>query len=301
MTTAYADAGAASDAVATAEAGYPIPVRGYFVLTDAHLQALVLAGHIAEGLQIGQAGDRRAGDFAGRHFNPIFGAIAGRAAMAAGNLENARALLATSHDKLVAMGTTYGWVYRAQLLRTTALAMSGLIDESVVALAELEDQRHQGWRYLDYELGLARGWVAACRGSVDEATIEALSAAETAHANGQFAAEVLCLQTGAQFGDGSGTERLRELVGRVEGPRASLAARFAAALRAGDAAELAEVSVDFEVMGDAVAALDAAAHAAVAHRRNGSEESASECVRRAKSFVEQCDASTPASRAALHR
>jgi predicted ATPase len=301
ITIASADAGSACDAVATAQSGYPIPVRGFFVLTDAHLHALLLAGRISEGLQIAQAGDRRAGDFPSRHFNPIFGAIAGRAALAAGNLAEARALLATSHDKLVATGTTYGWVYRAQLSRTTALAMSGMIDESVIALMELEDQRHQGWRYLDYELGLARGWVAACLGTVEEAIAEALSAAETAHANGQFAAEVLCVQTAVQFGDDSGTERLRELVGRVEGPRAAVAARFAAALRADDPAELSAVSVEFEVMGDAVAALDATAHAAVAHRRNGSEDLAAECVRRANMLVEQCDANTPASRAALHR
>ena len=69
--------------------------------------------------------------------------------MGAGHLSTACALLNTARDKFVALGTTYGWMYRAQLLRTTALAMSGMTDESVVALAELEDGRHPGWRYLD--------------------------------------------------------------------------------------------------------------------------------------------------------
>ena len=81
-----------------------------------------------------------------------------------------------------------------------------------------------------------------------------LSAAETARANGQFAAEVMCLQTATQFGDRSGAPRLRELEAIVEGPRAGLAARFAAALAAGDGAELAAVSEEFERMGDLVAA-----------------------------------------------
>jgi hypothetical protein len=129
---------------------------------------------------------------------------------------------------------------------------------------------------------------------VGEAIAEALAAAETAKANGQFAAEVICLQTAAQFGDGSGAARLRELVGLVEGPRVSIAARLAAALRVSDPTELASVSVDFENMGDVVAALDAAAYATMAYRRQRTEESASECARRTNMLAEQCGASTPA-------
>jgi hypothetical protein len=54
-------------------------------------------------------------------------------------------------------------------------------------------------------------------------------------------------------------------------------------------------------MGDTVAALDAAAQAAMCYRRQGSEESASEWVRRAKALAEQSGASTPALNAALNR
>ena len=201
---ALADSGAVSEALATAEAGYPIPVRGYFVITDAHLGALLLAGRINDGLHIAQAGDRRAGNFPSSQFDPIFASIGARAAMAAGHLSTACALLTTASEKFAALRTTHGWRYRAQLSRTTALAMSGMTDDSVAALAELEDGRHPGWRYLDYEYGIAKGWVAACRGAVSEAIAETLAAAESARANGQIAAEVICLQTAAQFGDGSG-------------------------------------------------------------------------------------------------
>jgi len=301
IAVALADAGAASDAVAIAESGYPIPVRGYYVITDAHLGALLLAGRLTEGLDIAAAGDRRSGNFPSSQFDPIFGAIAGRAAIGAGHLSTARALLANASEKFVALGATHGWAYRAQISRTTALAMSGMTDESVVALAELEDGRHPGWRYLDYEHGIAKGWVAASRGAVGEAITTTLSAAETARANGQFGAEVMCCQTAAQFGDASGAARLRELVAVVEGPRADLAARLAESLAADDAAELASVSIDFEQMGDVVASLDAVAHAAVAYRRQGFEESASECARRASALVERCGASTPASTAARNR
>ena len=73
--------------------------------------------------------------------------------------------------------------------------MRGLTDQAVTALATLEEQRHPSWRLLDYERGLAKAWVAASQGAVSEAIASALSAAETARANGQFAAR------GAVFAD----------------------------------------------------------------------------------------------------
>jgi DNA-binding CsgD family transcriptional regulator len=125
-----------------------------------------------------------------------------------------------------------------------------------------------------------------------------LSAAKRAGANGQFAAEVICLQTATQFGDGSGAPRLRELEAIVEGPRVGLAARFAEALRDADAAELAAVSEEFERMGDVVAAVDAAAQAAIAYRHQDLRGSALGCSTRADALAEQCGASTPALRQA---
>ena len=119
--------------------------------------------------------------------------------------------------------------------------------------------------------------MAAGQGAVSEAITVVLSAAERAAANGQFAAEVVCLQTATQFGDRSGAPRLRELESIVEGPRVGLAARFAEALRDGDAAELAAVSEEFERMGDLVAAVDAAAHAAIVYRRQDKRGSALGC------------------------
>jgi DNA-binding CsgD family transcriptional regulator len=122
-----------------------------------------------------------------------------------------------------------------------------------------------------------------------------LAAAERASAKGQFAAEVLCLQTAAQFGDRSGLVRLRELDKIVEGPRVRVAARFSAAMSNGNAAELAAVSEEFERMGDLIAAVDAAAQAALAYRSQGMRGSALGCATRAGVLAEQCGgASTPA-------
>ena len=119
-----------------------------------------------------------------------------------------------------------------------------------------------------------------------------------AGANRQFAAEVICLQTATQFGDHSSASRLRELEAIVEGPRVSLAARFAEAMRDADAAELAAVSEEFERMGDVVAAVDAAAHAAIAYRHQDRRGSAFGCSTRADALAEQCGANTPALRQA---
>lgn len=89
---------------------------------------------------------------------------------------------------------------------------------------------------LDAACGLlvAQAW-SASQGAVSEAVRATLSAAQTARANGQFAAEVMCLQTATQFGDSSSAGRLHQLCQIVEGPRARLAARFADAMQAGNA------------------------------------------------------------------
>jgi DNA-binding NarL/FixJ family response regulator len=74
----------------------------------------------------------------------------------------------------------------------------------------------------------------------------------------------------------------------VEGPRAGLAARLAAALRDGDASELTLVSEGFVQLGDLVAAADCAAHAALAYRRQDQRGSALGCSSRAESLASRC-------------
>jgi DNA-binding NarL/FixJ family response regulator len=86
----------------------------------------------------------------------------------------------------------------------------------------------------------------------------------------------------------------------VEGPRVGIAARFAAAMSAVDASELDLASMDFEQMGDIIAAVDAAAHAAAAYRSQGLSGSALGSAARAEALAERCGAtSTPALRQAI--
>ncbi len=145
---------------------------------------------------------------------------------------------------------------------------------------------------------MARAWVAASQGAVSEAIANSVGSGRKSRTAGRFAEEVMCLQTATQFGDRTGAPRLRELESIVEGPRVGLAARFAVALRDGDAAELSAVSEEFEQMGDLVAAIDSAAHAALAYRRHDKRGSALGCSTRADALADQCGAITPALRQA---
>lgn len=299
ITLAAAEAGRTADAVSAAGAGYPVTVRGFLAIADAHTSALLLSGQIHEAQKVAETLRQRAADFPRPELNPRSEGVAGRAALGAGRLDTARSLLTAAAEALTASGETNGWGYRYQIPRATALAALGYLDEAAAALAVAEAMQHPGWQCIDYELALARTWVAACQGTISEAIRTVLAGAEKARANGQFAAEVLCLQTAAQFGDRSTAHRLRQLEEIVEGPRAAIAARFAEALRAGDAAGLADVSAEFESIGDLVAAADAAAHAATVYRRQDLRGSALACSSRAEALADQCGgAQTPALRQA---
>jgi DNA-binding CsgD family transcriptional regulator len=304
IVVACGDAGRASEAVAAAEHASAIAVRSFdaaymrFVIADAHLGALLLAGRIGEATSLGERLRREAATLPGAAL--LFStASAGRAALGAGHLDDADALLRPAVDLLAAAGDSNGFGYRYRLPTVIALAIQGRSDDAAAEAAALEQGRHPSWRYLDYEYGIAQAWVAACQGAVSQAIGTVLSAAEIARATGQFAAEVLCLQTAAQFGDSRHASRLGELAAIVQGPRAGLAARFAAALTAGDGSELNAVSEQFEQIGDLIAAADASAHAAIMYRRGNLRGSALRCSTRAEALAKQCGgASTPALRQA---
>ena len=296
-----ADAGRTGEAVAAADAGYTAATRSFdaphmrFNIADAHISALLLSGRISDALEVAERVRQQAAELPGEA-QLLGSAVAGRAALGAGRLDSACVMLEQAAEGLSA-SHAIGWGYRYHIPRTTALAVRGSTGEAAATLAVLDKRRL--FRSLDYESSLARAWVVAGQGAVSEAITVVLSAAERAAAAGQFAAEVVCLQTATQFGDRTSAPRLRELESIVEGPRVGLAARFAVALRDGDAAELSSVSEEFERMGDLVAAIDAAAHAALAYRSQDLRGSALICSARGDALAEQCGgASTPALRQA---
>jgi DNA-binding CsgD family transcriptional regulator/tetratricopeptide (TPR) repeat protein len=296
-----ADAGQTAKAVGVANTGYAVASRFFdspqmrFNITDAHVSALLLAGQMADGVEVAQRVYKQGAEMPGAA-RLVGTAIAGRAALCAGLVDSACALLGKAAPALSASGNAMGWGFRYHIPYATALAIRGATDEAAAVLDALDDVRRP-FRKLDYERSVARAWVAAGQGAVTEAIGTLLSAAETAASKGQFAAEVVCLQTAVQFGDHSVAPRLTELVSMVEGPRAKLAARFAAALAGADAPALREVSAEFEQMGDLVAAVDAAAHACSAFRHNDRRGSALGSSARAEGLAQRCGGiSTPALR-----
>jgi DNA-binding CsgD family transcriptional regulator len=302
LALAFGEAGRARNAAAAAKAGYPVPIRSFVIITDAHIGALLLAGHIADADAPAQTIRQRQIEFQAFQSFQVGSLAVGRVALGSGRLDTAISLLTQSIETVNDSTDSSGWGYRCRIPLTTALAMRGSIAEAATRLGALEKLRHPSWRYLDYEYAIAKAWVAAGQGAISEAIVVSLAAAETARSSGQFAPEVMCLQTAAQFGERSGGPRLRELAAIVEGPRAGVAARFAEALHDDDGAELAAVSAEFENMGDLIAAVDAAAHAAIAYRHRDLRGSALGCSARAEALAEQCGgARTPTLRKAVER
>lgn len=299
---AFGEVGRADEAVTAAKAGYPVPMRSFVIITDAHIGALLLSGQIGAANAPAQTIQQRQIEFRAFQSFQVGTVAMGRVALGSGRLDVAIPLLTESISTGENPGAANGWDYRCQISLTTALAMRGSTDEAAARLLALKRQHHPNWRYLDYEYAIAKAWVAAGQGAVSEAIAISLAAAETARGNGQFAPEVTCLQTATQFGERCCGSRLRELEVIVEGPRAGLAARFAEALNDGDGAELQTVSEEFEDMGDLIGAVDAAAHAAIAYRRQNLRGSALGCSARAEALAEQCGgARTPALLKAVER
>jgi DNA-binding CsgD family transcriptional regulator len=298
---ALGDLGRTSEAVAAADIGYANVAASFdaahlkFAIADRHVGALLQSGRVREAWEVAEL-LREQGDDLADAARPFCEGIVGRAAHGIGRLDTACALLGSVVRSLSAYDEAVGWRYRYQITYTIALAMCGAAEEAVAELSDLNRRRHPSWRCVDYERELAHAWVAAAQGAVSEAICVSLSAAEIARANGQLVPEIVCLQTATQFGDRSTAARLHEVADLVEGPRATLAARFADALHADDGAELASVSAEFEQMGDCVAALDAAAHAGLAYRKHGLRGSAYGCAARAEALAKECGASTPAPR-----
>jgi DNA-binding CsgD family transcriptional regulator len=302
LTVSAGDSGRTDEAVAAATAGYPIGIRGYLVIVDAHLSALLLAGRIAEAEDVAALLRQRSVDYPSPELTPVSIGVSGRAVLGAGGLGEATTLLGSAIDRLVASRERIGWTYRYLLALVVAHAMAGNGDQAAAAMTRAGSVRHPGWRCLDYEYGIARAWASASQGLVTEAIELVTSSAENARERGQLAAEVMCLQTAAQFGDHSCAPRLRQLCSLVEGPRASLAARFAAALASGNADSLSKVSADFESAGDLIAAADAAAHAAALYRRDGRRGSSLSMQAYATGLSRRCGgAATPALRLATER
>lgn len=181
---------------------------------------------------------------------------------------------------------------RFHLLRAQALARSGDADGAERTLHNARRHRHPAYVWVESTELLTAAWLAAARSRPSEARELACEAADFARDHDQLAREVWCLQTAVQFDDTGAAERLEELAALVGGPRVGVAARYAAALGADDATEIDRASMEFEEMGDLLAAADAAGQAATSHRRANRAGSALTAAARAHRLAASCGGAT---------
>ncbi|WP_136624830.1 hypothetical protein [Mycobacterium attenuatum] len=282
------------DAVIAAERAYALAVRSFdaahmrFVIADAHLEALLLASRISEAGCLAEGLRREAATLSGAAM--VFSnALAGRTALTAGHLQEADALLQPAVDLLIAVGESNGFGHRYRLPTIVSLAIQARYDNAAAALAVLERCRHPSWRNLDYEYELAQAWVAACQEAVSQAVGIALASAEMCCVNGQFAAEAL-------FADRCTVrrQRLRSPPAGAAVARGGRSHRSGGEVRRrlsrGDGAALAAVSEQYEQIGDLVAAVEAASHAASVYRRDELRGSALTCGARAAALANSATA-----------
>jgi ATP/maltotriose-dependent transcriptional regulator MalT len=302
---AYGELGQPDQAAAKAIEGYQalmLSEQGKFLrqpLTEFHTFALVAAGRIAEAIEVAERNlvEQREEPAAVR---AVASETLGMVMLAAGDLDTAlRHLPAEIGAETASSFNVVNSFHRFSLLRAQALARCGDADGAARALAIAIAHRHPAYVYVTSTELLTEAWLAAVRSRPTAARRLARRAAEFAREHDQLAREVWCLQTAVQFDDTDASERLEELAVLVQGPRAAVAARYAAALSADNAGQLDRASAEFEAMGDLLAAADAAGQAATSHRRAGRTGGAMTAAARTYRLATVCGgATTPAIKAA---
>lgn len=273
LVISFGDVGRVACAARLAEEGYrranqsrDAPYQG-IGLAEFHVMAMVLAGCIPQAVEVAAAIQRQCAEVPGIS-HAVSTAIGGMAALGQGDLVTARQCLSSAMPVLVQYGDTSAVCYRFTIVAVEVLARLGDVGAASDALADMNRRRHPAFGFIEADRLLSTAWFYAATGALTPAIATAQRAACYARSHGQLAREVMCLQAATQFGDKGTAARLQELQ-HLEGPRAGVAAAFAAGLAADDADALMAASTDFETMGDLFAAADAAAHAAnVLRKRN---------------------------------
>jgi DNA-binding CsgD family transcriptional regulator len=265
------------------------------ILAVYHTEALLLGGFLAEALAFAEQTYRQCADVPGVA-QTFAAAFRGVAALGNGDVNTATQCLGDAVAEFA--DRTDGGSYHFAISHATALACAGDLDAADEALAQMQRNRHPAHAYLESASLLAAAWIAAAHGRISQARDLAREATEFASSHGQHAREVVSLQAALQFGDQHTATRLAELAELVEGPRAGLVARWAAALAEHDGDALLAVSHDLEAMGDRIASADAAAHASRVFHQQNRRGPALTASGRAERLITACGATTPATQAA---
>ncbi len=217
--------------------------------------------------------------------------VAGHAALAEGRLGDALQVLREAWAGLANSGHEFR--FRCRTLLATTLGQAGQAALAAELLAGIAAEQHPAYRLFEPDDVLARSWGAAAEGSTTEALAHAVAAADLACQRGAPAYEVLAWQTAVQLGGAAAAlPRLDDLAGL--GPRAEVARTHARACADDDGEALLETADAWIRLGDLVAAGDAAAQAAAAHRRQGRQGSALSAAALAQRLARRSGARTPA-------
>ncbi|MGH8899741.1 MAG: LuxR C-terminal-related transcriptional regulator [Egibacteraceae bacterium] len=170
-----------------------------------------------------------------------------------------------------------------------AMALLGDLDAAQAALQEADAVTPELCFVPNREVG--RIWVVACGGAVAAARTTALRMAATAQAHGSYAVEAFALHEAVRLGLAAEVAgRLAVLAdGVVDGRLVSAYAAHAAALVAGEAPALQQVSATFEELGAVLIAAEAAAEAARAYQREGRSASARAAAGRSQLLAARCE------------
>jgi DNA-binding CsgD family transcriptional regulator len=286
----------AEEATTLAEASPETAFFQAIILVVYHTEALITGGCLAEAMIVADRTRRRCAGVPGIA-QAFAAAVSGMAALANGHLNTATQYLRQAFTEFTAR--TDGGAYHFGISYAEALARTGDLNAAGEVLAEVQQNRHPAHAFRESDDRLAAAWVAAARGRTSEAQALAREATNFARAHGQHAREVVCLQAAIQFGERHTAARLGELAALVDGPRAGLVARWAAALDEHDGGEtLLALSHDLEAMGDRIAAADAAAHASLVFHQQNRRGAALTASGRAERLITESQATTPATKAA---
>ncbi|MCT7656912.1 LuxR C-terminal-related transcriptional regulator [Mycobacterium deserti] len=146
----------------------------------------------------------------------------------------------------------------------------------------------EDYLYMQTAQSVAAGWALAANGCLREAVTTVDEAAVLARRRNQPTHELLCYQVAAQWGDASGTARVRELAQQIDLPLAKAVARHTESLAVHDGDGLLEASDAYLAIGDRATAADVAAQAAVAYTRKQERKHGLKAAAIAKELSDAC-------------
>jgi len=256
--------------------------------------ALELAGRLDEAQALAEEGYRAALGERAHEGSAIFSMLLGAVSLVEGRLATAARWLRESAALLRELDPVGIRPWPLAFLAQAA-SQAGDLATATSAIEEAEASRWPGTRVFEFDLGLARAWVAAARGELSTGRALAIESADAAEGVGQYAFAVLALHDLVRLGDPvRAAPRLGALASSVEGPFVAACVTHADALVAGDGAALDHAAAAFEAIGAFLLAAEAATDAGVAHAATGRESSARMSRARASLLLERCEgADTP--------